>query len=62
MAIKANDTEYDVIKNNPLTTSLFNYGANSGSNVPPPESFHMITEITEEPMITESGDYMITEF
>ncbi len=63
MAIKENNSLYDVIDDNPLTNSLFNYGANSGGLVPPPGSSFMITEITEDFMEMElSTDLMITEF
>ena len=62
MAVKENDSEYDVNTNNPLTASLFNYNSRHSSPFPPPPNFFMITEITLEIMITESGDFMITEF
>ena len=62
MAIKTNNTRYDVEQENPLVDSLFNYGFSSSSIKPIPENKYMITEITEDLMITESGDLMITEF
>ncbi len=62
MGIKANDQEYDVINDNPINFSLFNHGSNSTGLFPPSTNDFMITEITEEFMITESGDFMITEF
>lgn len=62
MGIKANNQEYDVVNDNPLVFSLFNFGSNSTSVFPPPPNSFMITEILEEFMITESGDFMITEF
>ena len=62
MAIKENDERYGVISENPIAFSVFNYGSNSQSPFPPPPNSFMITEITEENMITESGDFMITEF
>ena len=62
MAIKPNNTRYDVESENPLVDSLYNYGFSASSVNPLPENKYMITEITEDRMITESGDYMITEF
>ena len=62
MAIKPNQSDYDVIDQNPLTSSVFNYGSRSSTPFPPPPNSFMITEITEDIMITESGDFMITEF
>lgn len=62
MAVKENDQDYDAINNNPTTHSLFNYSGGGRGVFPPPGSSFMITEITEDFMITESGDFMITEF
>lgn len=62
MAIKENSTAYDIVNDNPLVFSLFNYNSNSTSVFPPPPNFFMITEILGDFMITEAGDFMITEF
>ena len=62
MGIKANNQDDDVINDNPINFSLFNHGNNHGGFFPPRISGFMITEITEDFMITESGDFMITEF
>ncbi len=62
MSIKPTHSDFDEIKENPLTFSKFNYGTNSSSPFPPPPNSFMITEITEDFMITEGGDFMVTEF
>lgn len=62
MAIKENNSDYDVVNTNPITTSLFNYTGGSNGAFPPPGSSFMITEITEDDMITETDDFMVTEF
>lgn len=47
---------------NPLTEPVFyQFWSDSNINPPPPESALMITEVLGDPMITESGLYMITE-
>lgn len=62
MAIKENKQSYDTINDNPIVSSLYNYGHNSGDLNPPPGSSFMITEITEDFMEMElSTDLMITE-
>lgn len=63
MGIKANNQEYDVVNDNPLAFSLFNFGSNSTSLFPPPPNKFMITEIAGDFMQMElSTDLMITEF
>lgn len=63
MAIKENNSEFDVQHQNPLVASLFNYNSRSSSPFPPPGSSFMITEIAGDFMQMElTTDLMITEF
>jgi hypothetical protein len=60
MTVKYNQSRYDML-DSPMTDSFFSQGYTEMSLAPPPGSQFMITEVTSEIMISESGDYMITE-
>lgn len=60
MAIKENESDYDAINTNAMTSSVFNYSGGSKSGLSPLGRDLMITE-SGDFMITESGDFMLTE-
>ena len=49
------------VSNNPLIKSLFVRTFDVAGFTPPPSGSYIITEITEDDIITETGDKMITE-
>jgi hypothetical protein len=61
MTTKYNQTSYDNIDQPPTTDSPYYKTNKNDTGNGPSGSSNMITEITEFSMISESGDFMITE-
>lgn len=61
MSIKPSQSKYDTLGETPLNNSRYNQTVTDNTVSPPPPYSFMITEVTEDIMIAESGDFMITE-